>query len=103
MNAVATYEHGVRVWVKFEDSWGTVRADGESGVEVELDFDHVIVSCAREQLFETEQEPAGRLRSPEPDVCPGCGRVMTRREAIEQGACNDCSGGAYDPRDGERP
>jgi hypothetical protein len=34
--------------------------------------------------------------------CPGCGRVMSNREAAEQGACNDCSGGAYDPRDGGR-
>jgi ribosomal protein L37AE/L43A len=32
---------------------------------------------------------------PEPDVCPYCGRVMSRREAAEQGACNDCYGGAY--------
>lgn len=30
--------------------------------------------------------------------CPGCDRVMSTREAVEQGACNDCSGGAYDPR-----
>jgi ribosomal protein L37AE/L43A len=33
-----------------------------------------------------------------PPRCPGCGRVMSVREAVEQGACNDCSGGAYDPR-----
>lgn len=39
---------------------------------------------------------------PAPDRCPGCDRVMSRREAVEQGACNDCSGGAYDPRDGAR-
>lgn len=29
--------------------------------------------------------------------CPSCGRIMSNREAAEQGACNDCSGGAYDP------
>lgn len=28
---------------------------------------------------------------PQP-VCPYCGRVMSRREAAEQGACNDCHG-----------
>ena len=26
--------------------------------------------------------------------CPGCGRIMSHREAAEQGACNDCHGGA---------
>jgi hypothetical protein len=34
--------------------------------------------------------------------CPGCGRIMSLREAAEQGACNDCNGGAYDPTGGER-
>lgn len=29
-----------------------------------------------------------------PACCPGCGRVMSFREEDEQGACNDCSGGA---------
>lgn len=29
--------------------------------------------------------------------CPTCDRVMSNREAIEQGACNDCNGGAWDP------
>lgn len=33
----------------------------------------------------------------DPRVCPGCGRIMSWREAAEQGACNDCSGGAFDP------
>lgn len=28
--------------------------------------------------------------------CPGCGLVMSRREAAEQGACNSCNGGAAD-------
>lgn len=28
-------------------------------------------------------------------LCPGCGRVMSAREAAEQGACNDCNGGAW--------
>jgi len=26
------------------------------------------------------------------DECPGCGRVMSVREAHEQGVCNDCRG-----------
>lgn len=29
-----------------------------------------------------------------PPVCPYCARVMSNREAAEQGACNDCHGGA---------
>ena len=29
--------------------------------------------------------------------CPDCGLVMSFREAGEQGACNECYGGAYDP------
>ena len=29
--------------------------------------------------------------------CPYCDRVMSNRESFEQGACNDCYGGAYDP------
>jgi hypothetical protein len=37
------------------------------------------------------------LRSPAPR-CPSCGLVMSDREAVEQGACNECHpGGAYDP------
>lgn len=40
---------------------------------------------------------AARVR--EAPRCPYCGLVMGNREADEQGACNDCSGGAYDPRD----
>jgi ribosomal protein L37AE/L43A len=32
--------------------------------------------------------------------CPYCGRVMSKREAEEQGSCNDCyrGGGADEPR-----
>jgi len=29
--------------------------------------------------------------------CPYCGRVMSNREKAEQGACNDCYGGAWIP------
>ena len=29
--------------------------------------------------------------------CRGCGRIMSWREADEQGACNDCYGGAWSP------
>lgn len=28
--------------------------------------------------------------------CPGCGLVMSGREAAEQGECNECHGGACD-------
>jgi hypothetical protein len=39
-----------------------------------------------------ESKPANR--------CPGCGRVMSPREASEQGECNDCHpGGAFDPNE----
>jgi hypothetical protein len=31
-----------------------------------------------------------------PPVCLGCGRVMSNREAAEQGACNECNGGAWE-------
>jgi NADH pyrophosphatase NudC (nudix superfamily) len=47
-----------------------------------------------------EGQPAAEVR--EPRFCPYCGRIMSYREAAEQGACNECNGGAYDPRDGER-
>jgi len=30
-----------------------------------------------------------------PPRCPGCGRVMSDREAGEQGACNDCYDSAW--------
>jgi hypothetical protein len=29
--------------------------------------------------------------------CPSCDRVMGNREAVEQGSCNDCYGGAWSP------
>jgi len=28
-----------------------------------------------------------------PHICPGCGLVMSHREAAEQGCCNECQGG----------
>lgn len=47
----------------------------------------------------TEQQPLGQGHGGE---CPGCGRIMSVREAAEQGECNDCHpGGAYDPNDGD--
>lgn len=53
----------------------------------------------RGNLVDDGDDLAPRGRGPgDPDVCPYCDRVMSRREAAEQGACNDCSGGAYDPR-----
>lgn len=27
-------------------------------------------------------------------ACPGCGLIMSVREQVEQGACNECNGGA---------
>lgn len=36
-----------------------------------------------------------RLGPRQPSRCPGCGLVMSFREEDEQGACNDCSGGAF--------
>lgn len=29
-----------------------------------------------------------------PHHCPHCGLIMSHREAAEQGACNECAGGA---------
>lgn len=52
------------------------------------------------RLWWAEDDQALEVR--DPAYCPGCGRVMSRREAVEQGACNDCSGGAWDPRGGDR-
>jgi hypothetical protein len=31
--------------------------------------------------------------SGEPRECPGCGRIMSEREAREQGVCNACARG----------
>lgn len=44
------------------------------------------------------------VRGPDdPPRCPHCGRVMSNREAAEQGACNDCHpGGAYSPEANDR-
>jgi ribosomal protein L37AE/L43A len=41
-----------------------------------------------------EQQPNGDHGG----ECPGCSRIMSRREAAEQGECNDCHpGGAWSP------
>jgi hypothetical protein len=37
--------------------------------------------------------PLGGCCAEYPHRCPGCGRVMSHREAAEQGACNECLGG----------
>lgn len=38
-----------------------------------------------------EPVPAEKVVTP---VCPQCNRIMSNREQSEQGACNDCHGGA---------
>jgi hypothetical protein len=41
-----------------------------------------------------------RMSEPPPAPrCPYCDRVMSNREAAEQGSCNDCYGGAWGPDD----
>jgi ribosomal protein L37AE/L43A len=54
------------------------------------------LSAAEESRQEINEhlERASRREAPR---CPSCGLVMSNREASEQGACNDCSGGAYWP------
>jgi hypothetical protein len=39
--------------------------------------------------------PRGQCCADYPHFCPGCGRVMSHREAAEQGMCNDCQEGAF--------
>ena len=45
---------------------------------------------------ERAQERDGQTDwEPEPSrACPYCDRIMSEREKAEQGACNDCAGGA---------
>jgi len=38
--------------------------------------------------------PSGALPLNHGGECPGCRRIMSKREAAEQGMCNDCQGGA---------
>jgi ribosomal protein L37AE/L43A len=40
-----------------------------------------------------EQNMNGQCCEGFPHMCPGCDRVMSHREAAEQGACNDCHEG----------
>jgi hypothetical protein len=40
--------------------------------------------------FSHDGEGAFYSGNPKPVECPGCRRIMSRREAVEQGACNDC-------------
>jgi len=52
--------------------------------------------------FDPSDPPGTPLKPEEPvpveevvtPVCPQCGRIMSNREKAEQGACNDCHGGA---------
>jgi ssDNA-binding Zn-finger/Zn-ribbon topoisomerase 1 len=56
-----------------------------------------------EEFVEAEEQTAAtNVALRHGGECPGCGRIMSLREAAEQGACNDCNGGAYDPTGGER-
>ncbi len=60
------------------------------------------ISAAEESRQEINDhlEHKSRIAGPPPAPrCPYCGLVMSNREATEQGACNECSGGAYDPRE----
>jgi hypothetical protein len=47
-------------------------------------------------LANPQLDPELEIRYDPSSRCPGCGLVMSNREAIEQGACNDCYGGAYE-------
>jgi len=55
---------------------------------------------AHDQLQHDDDDQPTRVEQPR---CPHCGLVMSWREYSEQGACNDCNGGAYDPGAGSRP
>jgi hypothetical protein len=54
-----------------------------------------------DKLTKISAENQGLTRFADEDLgpprCPGCDRVMSQREAAEQGACNDCNGGAWLP------
>ena len=54
------------------------------------------MSAAEESRQEINDHLERKSRSEAPR-CPYCDRVMSNREAAEQGACNDCNGGAWDP------
>lgn len=101
------------------DDTGSSRPTGTSARERALHRDRE--TCARLGLNPRAQhgdvdingdlvdELAGRL-NPQPESsepggaprCPYCGRVMSNREAAEQGACNACYGGAWSPDEDER-
>jgi ribosomal protein L37AE/L43A len=50
------------------------------------------------EMFELGLHPSqAEVEGPrERPHCPHCDRVVSDREAIEQGACNDCCGGAWE-------
>lgn len=56
-----TLTFGDRVWVLYEDDWGTVVRLDRDGVDVRLDHDGEVVNCAFAQLAATERDPVGRL------------------------------------------
>lgn len=56
-------------------------ADGDERAMAEL--------ALREWAADPSLDRPERPDAPHP-ACPGCGRVMSLREASEQSACNDC-------------
>lgn len=56
------------------------------------------VICPECESLDVIEEPRPELEAPErlPLRCPGCGLMMTHREAAELGACSDCAP-AFDP------
>ena len=62
------------------------------------EYSHEVTDVAFDDPLSDEEYAMGGLAGPDPEPaayseCPDCGRVMSKREAIEQGLCNDCNGG----------
>lgn len=59
---MSIWEKGQRVWVRFEDSPGTVESCDDCSVRVRVDSDDTVVSCAFAQVTRLDQawvlEPA---------------------------------------------
>jgi hypothetical protein len=87
---LSAFTPGTRVRVEHE-GLGYVESTDPSSIYVRIDEDGVLVAAAPEQTFILEEGPPPAPR------CPACQRVMSNREAAEQGSCNDCFGGAWSP------
>jgi ribosomal protein L37AE/L43A len=50
-------------------------------------------------IADAERRARSVRRTPrlDPPECPHCHRMMTTREASDQGACDNCFGGELDP------